>query len=66
MSFVGDLAFDDQRALEQDALENPALSPPEPSFWDGSGSALLSGITQGQPNLRCRPPSTATILPKPS
>ncbi|MGV6475347.1 hypothetical protein [Azotobacter vinelandii] len=51
MSFVGDLAFDDQRALEQDALENPALSPPEPSFWDGSGSALLSGITQGATQL---------------
>ncbi|WP_442108167.1 hypothetical protein [Pseudomonas sp. NUPR-001] len=47
MSFVTDLAFNDQLALEQDALANPALTPPEPKFWDGSGTALFSGIAQG-------------------
>lgn len=51
MSFVTDLAFNDQRALEQDALTNPALNPPEPSFWDGSGTALFSGIAQGATQL---------------
>ncbi|MEZ2724145.1 hypothetical protein ACBQ21_09115 [Pseudomonas putida] len=51
MSFVTDLAFNDQLALEQDALANPALTPPEPSFWDGSGTALFSGIAQGATQL---------------
>lgn len=51
MSFVNDLAFNDQLALEQDALANPALTPPEPNFWDGSGTALLSGIAQGATQL---------------
>lgn len=47
MSFVGDLAFDDQRALEQDALENPATAPIEPSFWDGGLDAVGSGVLRG-------------------
>ena len=51
MSFVTDLAFNDQQALEQDALANPALNPPEPNFWDGSGTALFSGIAQGATQL---------------
>ncbi|MBH3412523.1 hypothetical protein [Pseudomonas putida] len=51
MSFVTDLAFNDQQALEQDALANPAITPPEPSFWDGSGTALFSGIAQGATQL---------------
>ncbi|MEE9942791.1 MAG: hypothetical protein PBV00_00330 [Pseudomonas asiatica] len=51
MSFVTDLAFNDQQALEQDALANPALTPPEPNFWDGSGTALFSGIAQGATQL---------------
>ncbi|MCU7218015.1 hypothetical protein [Pseudomonas sp. VE 196-7] len=50
MSLIGDLAFNDQRALEQDALANPA-SAPEPDFWDGSGTALFSGIGQGLSQL---------------
>lgn len=51
MSFIGDLAFDDQRALEQDALANPATTPAQPSFWDGSGTALFTGIGQGLAQL---------------
>ncbi|MNM07807.1 hypothetical protein D3C81_178620 [compost metagenome] len=51
MSFITDLAFSDQQALEQDALANPALTPPEPNFWDGSGTALFSGIAQGATQL---------------
>lgn len=51
MSFITDLAFNDQQALEQDALANPALTPPEPNFWDGSGTALFSGIAQGATQL---------------
>lgn len=51
MSYITDLAFSDQQALEQDALANPALSPPEPNFWDGSGTALFSGIAQGATQL---------------
>lgn len=51
MSFVTDLAFNDQLAIEQDALANPALNSPEPSFWDGSGTALFSGIAQGATQL---------------
>lgn len=51
MSLIGDLAFSDQRTLEQDALANPATSSPEPGFWDGSGTALFSGIGQGLAQL---------------
>ena len=51
MSFIGDLAFNDQRLLEQDALANPATTLPEPGFWDGSGTALFSGIGQGLAQL---------------
>lgn len=51
MSFIGDLAFNDQRMLEEDALANPATTLPEPGFWDGSGTALFSGIGQGLAQL---------------
>lgn len=51
MSLIGDLAFSDQRTLEQDALTNPATTLPEPGFWDGSGGALFSGIGQGLAQL---------------
>lgn len=51
MSLIGDLAFSDQRTLEQDALANPATTLPEPGFWDGSGTALFSGIGQGLAQL---------------
>jgi len=51
MSLIGDLAFNDQRALEQDALENPATTSPDPGFWEGSGTALFSGIGQGLAQL---------------
>ena len=47
MSFVGDLAFNDQRALEQDAAENPATSAPEPGFWDGGFDAIGTGLARG-------------------
>ena len=47
MSFVGDLAFDDQRTLEQDAAENPATTLPEPGFWDGGFDAIGSGLARG-------------------
>lgn len=72
MSFIGDLAFDDQRALERDALANPALTPPEPSFWDGSGTALFSGIAQGATQLALQAaqygndPSQAILLDIPT
>lgn len=72
MSFVGDLAFDDQRALAQDALDNPALTPVEPNFWDGSGSALFTGITQGAAQLTLQAaqygndPTQAFLLDVPS
>lgn len=51
MSLIGDLAFSDQRTLEQDSLANPATTLPEPGFWDGSGTALFSGIGQGLAQL---------------
>ncbi|WP_449103613.1 hypothetical protein [Pseudomonas veronii] len=51
MSLIGDLAFSDQRTLEQDALANPATTLPDPGFWDGSGTALFSGIGQGLAQL---------------
>lgn len=47
MSFVGDLAFSDQRALEQDAAENPATAAPEPGFWDGGFDAVGGGLARG-------------------
>lgn len=47
MSLIGDLAFSDQRALEQDAAENPATTLPEPSFWDGSLDAVGDGLGRG-------------------
>ena len=49
MSFVGDLAFSDQRALEQDAAENPATAAPEPRFWDGGFDAVGGGLARGHP-----------------
>ena len=72
MSFVNDLAFGDQRSLEQDALSNPAPTNPEPSFWDGSGSALFSGIAQGAVQLTLQAaqygndPSQAILMDIPS
>lgn len=51
MSLIGDLAFSDQRTLEQDSLANPATTLPNPGFWDGSGTALFSGIGQGLAQL---------------
>ncbi|WP_277964586.1 hypothetical protein [Pseudomonas sp. RIT-To-2] len=51
MSLIGDLAFSDQRALEQDAAENPVTQPAEPSFWAGSGTSLFQGIVQGAGQL---------------
>lgn len=51
MSLIGDLAFNDQRALEQDALANPATTGPEPGFWSGAGTALFSGVGQGLAQL---------------
>ena len=47
MSFVGDLAFNDQRALEQDAAANPVTTAPEPGFWDGGLDAVGSGLARG-------------------
>ena len=47
MSLIGDLAFSDQRALEQEALDNPAISLPEPSFWDGGLDAVGDGLGRG-------------------
>ncbi|WP_323994700.1 hypothetical protein [Aeromonas hydrophila] len=48
MSFIGDLAFSDQRALEREALENPAPAGPiEPGFWDGGLDAIGEGLVRG-------------------
>ena len=47
MSLIGDLAFSDQRALEQEALDNPAINLPEPSFWDGGLDAVGDGLGRG-------------------
>lgn len=47
MSFVTDLAFNDQQSLEQDALANPAVAPPEPSFWDGGLDSIGEGLARG-------------------
>lgn len=47
MSFVGDFAFSDQRALEQEAAQNPATTSPEPGFWDGGLDAVGSGLARG-------------------
>ncbi|HDS0925544.1 TPA: hypothetical protein QDZ23_000145 [Pseudomonas putida] len=47
MSFVTDLAFNDQQSLEQDALANPAVTPPEPSFWDGGLDSIGEGLARG-------------------
>ncbi|MGP5331938.1 hypothetical protein [Pseudomonas helleri] len=51
MSFVGDLAFNDQRSMEQEAAENPATTAPEVGFWEGSGTALFKGVGQGLAQL---------------
>lgn len=47
MSLIGDLAFNDQRALEQEALANPASGPVEPGFWDGGLDAMGEGLARG-------------------
>ncbi|MCE4056293.1 hypothetical protein [Pseudomonas sp. Au-Pse12] len=47
MSFITDLAFNDQRALEQEALSNPAVQPVEPRFWDGGLDAISEGLVRG-------------------
>jgi len=47
MSFVSDLAFNDQRALEQEAAENPATAEPDPGFWDGGFDAIGTGLARG-------------------
>ncbi|EPQ0783641.1 hypothetical protein NSA46_006550, partial [Pseudomonas aeruginosa] len=47
MSFIGDLAFEDQRALEDEALANPAVNDPSPDFWDGSFDSIGTGFIRG-------------------
>lgn len=47
MSFIGDIAFSDQRALDEEALENPAVTPAEPSFWDGGLDSVGEGLARG-------------------
>lgn len=47
MSFVTDLAFNDQLALEQEALTNPAITNPVPTFWDGGWDAIGDGLARG-------------------
>lgn len=47
MSFVTDLAFNDQRSLEQDALSNPAQGSTEPGFWNGGLDAIGEGLARG-------------------
>ncbi|WP_157738152.1 hypothetical protein [Pseudomonas aeruginosa] len=47
MSFIGDLAFEDQRALEDEALANPAVNDTSPDFWDGSLDSIGTGFIRG-------------------
>lgn len=47
MSFIGDLAFSDQRSLEYDAEENPASEIMEPGVWHNFGGALADSSELG-------------------